>query len=422
MPKTKSSPKTCLICYQPFKKTISSCKCHICVSCWPQIIISKIQESHSLQETIKCPAFECQQELPIISLYHQIPKTLQNQIDKANLNIYLTKTPDIRKCPSSKCNYAGVIDISSSCPEKLRCNVCGTQWREKVHFTKAEKVQESINHLTQHKNNIFSGLWKRLRAKKCPSCEVIIEKNGGCDHMTCSQCQAEFCWIFFRLYPLHSSFPHNMKPIISTIFTLITIGVILLLIFMLPPVNMWIHSTLVPKTVKFFLFYKETIRLIVCLIVGLILSLIFIEFTISSYHKLTKYRDYFPMSKTEMFVRFTVPFVTSFLICYFLYNLAFWKIFEDILSQKLVVKVDDFQNSKMTVIKSESVFKFENQTDPFQDLLENFRKELESIIQDLNLKMENSLRTCYNPSVFIRIYETFLTSFCYPDPSFLSDN
>merc|ERR1712110_399118 len=30
--------------------------------------------------------------------------------------------------------------------------------------------------------------------KECPKCHVRIEKNGGCDHMTCSLCRHEFYW------------------------------------------------------------------------------------------------------------------------------------------------------------------------------------------------------------------------------------
>jgi ariadne-1 len=32
-----------------------------------------------------------------------------------------------------------------------------------------------------------------VKVKKCPKCTEYIEKNGGCDHMTC-RCGHEFWW------------------------------------------------------------------------------------------------------------------------------------------------------------------------------------------------------------------------------------
>ncbi|XP_067049537.1 E3 ubiquitin-protein ligase parkin-like isoform X2 [Acropora muricata] len=32
-------------------------------------------------------------------------------------------------------------------------------------------------------------------SKKCPGCKTNTEKNEGCNHMTCSQCRVEWCWI-----------------------------------------------------------------------------------------------------------------------------------------------------------------------------------------------------------------------------------
>uniref|UniRef100_A0A8C6UPQ6 RING-type domain-containing protein n=1 Tax=Neogobius melanostomus TaxID=47308 RepID=A0A8C6UPQ6_9GOBI len=37
--------------------------------------------------------------------------------------------------------------------------------------------------------------WITFNSKTCPHCFSHIEKNGGCNHMTCSQCKRQFCWI-----------------------------------------------------------------------------------------------------------------------------------------------------------------------------------------------------------------------------------
>jgi hypothetical protein len=36
--------------------------------------------------------------------------------------------------------------------------------------------------------------------KQCPNCYIIIEKDEGCNHMTCINCQFEFCWLCLKKY------------------------------------------------------------------------------------------------------------------------------------------------------------------------------------------------------------------------------
>ena len=30
--------------------------------------------------------------------------------------------------------------------------------------------------------------------KKCPNCSVFTERTGGCNHITCTQCNTHWCW------------------------------------------------------------------------------------------------------------------------------------------------------------------------------------------------------------------------------------
>ncbi len=36
--------------------------------------------------------------------------------------------------------------------------------------------------------------WIEKNCEKCPKCSAPIRKAHGCDHMTCANCQHEFCW------------------------------------------------------------------------------------------------------------------------------------------------------------------------------------------------------------------------------------
>nr|XP_019933809.1 PREDICTED: E3 ubiquitin-protein ligase RNF14-like [Paralichthys olivaceus] len=42
--------------------------------------------------------------------------------------------------------------------------------------------------------DILSEDWVVFNSKSCPHCFCKIEKNGGCNMMTCSQCRQFFCW------------------------------------------------------------------------------------------------------------------------------------------------------------------------------------------------------------------------------------
>jgi hypothetical protein len=42
--------------------------------------------------------------------------------------------------------------------------------------------------------------WIDAHTKKCPKCHSHIEKNEGCDHMTCLKCKHEFCWLCLASY------------------------------------------------------------------------------------------------------------------------------------------------------------------------------------------------------------------------------
>jgi len=42
--------------------------------------------------------------------------------------------------------------------------------------------------------NDMPGPLPRLNIRPCPGCGADTERNGGCSHMTCAQCQVEWCW------------------------------------------------------------------------------------------------------------------------------------------------------------------------------------------------------------------------------------
>lgn len=51
--------------------------------------------------------------------------------------------------------------------------------------------------------------WISVNTKECPKCHSTIEKNGGCNHMTCRKCRHEFCWMCMGVWSEHGNNWYN---------------------------------------------------------------------------------------------------------------------------------------------------------------------------------------------------------------------
>ncbi|KAF7319610.1 RBR-type E3 ubiquitin transferase [Mycena chlorophos] len=51
--------------------------------------------------------------------------------------------------------------------------------------------------------------WIQNNTKECPKSVSTIEKNGGCNHMTCKTCKNEFCWVCMGPWSEHGTTYHS---------------------------------------------------------------------------------------------------------------------------------------------------------------------------------------------------------------------
>ncbi|KAE9394687.1 hypothetical protein BT96DRAFT_1022402 [Gymnopus androsaceus JB14] len=108
--------------------------------------------------------------------------------------------------PTVSCGARGIpgarLSAASSLQDKehvfcFGCNidsdhrpaVCGVA---KLWLRKCEDDSETAN-------------WIKSNTKECGKCESTIEKNGGCNHMTCKKCRHEFCWVCMGPWSEHGS-------------------------------------------------------------------------------------------------------------------------------------------------------------------------------------------------------------------------
>jgi ariadne-1 len=90
-------------------------------------------------------------------------------------------TPMVR-CPNTKCRYAF-------------CHNCKTAWHSDVSC--AQYQQWKLEN--ENAGDLFEE-WKKQHSKACPKCQAPTEKNGGCNHITCTACRHQYCWLCGETY------------------------------------------------------------------------------------------------------------------------------------------------------------------------------------------------------------------------------
>ena len=188
-----------------FFPNMSTCNHRACYDCLQQYLKIEISESRVM---ITCP--ECTE------LIHpnDIRMILNDEeftckYEKFMLRRVLVAEPDARWCPAPDCGYVVIASGCAGCP-KLQCHRpgchtnfcyhCKQEWHPN-QTCDAARAQRSNGRresgdasLNGHHNN------KDTDIKPCPTCKVLIIKmdDGSCNHMTCSVCGTEFCWLCMK--------------------------------------------------------------------------------------------------------------------------------------------------------------------------------------------------------------------------------
>ncbi|CAF1011149.1 unnamed protein product, partial [Didymodactylos carnosus] len=111
------------------------------------------------------------------------------------------------KCPNKSCN--NIVRITDSSSDFVRCR-CGHEFclscKEEPHFPalcKSYKLYMTEVYRNGDLISDFNAIIK-VEGRNCLSCNKFINKNGGCNHMTCL-CGAQFCWTCYGWWSEHTA-------------------------------------------------------------------------------------------------------------------------------------------------------------------------------------------------------------------------
>mmetsp|Transcript_12344 Transcript_12344/g.13658 ORF Transcript_12344/g.13658 Transcript_12344/m.13658 type:complete len:491 (+) Transcript_12344:30-1502(+) len=196
----KKLPETieCPICIDDVKMEdayMFDCGHSYCRECLDMYVKEKINQNDVLD--LCCPHPECDSEIPHNHLKELVDTETFDRYDELALKAALNRDPNCRWCPS--CGDAIIGDPQY---RRLRCYSCSHEFcfecNEDFHVGTCEDFQ---------KWKVENGLvdekyveWADENTRKCPKCKSRIQKNSGCNHMTCGNCNYQFCWLCGRKY------------------------------------------------------------------------------------------------------------------------------------------------------------------------------------------------------------------------------
>uniref|UniRef100_A0A6B2LFL4 RBR-type E3 ubiquitin transferase n=1 Tax=Arcella intermedia TaxID=1963864 RepID=A0A6B2LFL4_9EUKA len=195
----------CPICFNDYPISnicvLDSCFHRFCKECIEEWIKTKVNDKEVT--VITCPDNRCLKQIT----YNEVcsiltDKNLLAKYEKFTLEKSLETIPDLRWCPRPGCGNAmigGKKTLMMRCtnPSCLFCFCfnCKEEWHADATCTQYQQWKKDNASGTDR-----AKLWIQQHTKACPSCHVAIEKNGGCNHMTCRGCHYEFCWICMGRY------------------------------------------------------------------------------------------------------------------------------------------------------------------------------------------------------------------------------
>ncbi|NXF73286.1 RN217 ligase, partial [Sclerurus mexicanus] len=189
---------SCRVCLEEKPiKPLSCCKKAVCEECLRRYLSSQVQLG---QADIKCPITECSEHLDETTVLYNLP---HDDIIKYKYFLELSRIDSSTKpCPQCKhfttFRRRGHIPTPAKLENKYKiqcpscqfvwCFKCHSPWHEGVNCKEYKKGDKLLRHWA---NEIEHG---QRNAQKCPKCKIHIQRTEGCDHMTCSQCNTNFCY------------------------------------------------------------------------------------------------------------------------------------------------------------------------------------------------------------------------------------
>lgn len=223
----------CNICMEEFSGSdcarVRACGHIFCKQCLVRSIEEDIENGKN-SGSPGCPG--CDNLIHPVEIRQVVPPGVYERYETMLLNRTLSAMPNVVECPREGCGHPVMLEDDFT---QGVCTACHFDFCAKCHQDfhpdtacvtgpLADLTPDEARDLVERYNNageqgqemmekqhgklnilkiideVASNSFIASNCKPCPNCKSPIQKNGGCNHMTCRKCGYEFCWVCFAKY------------------------------------------------------------------------------------------------------------------------------------------------------------------------------------------------------------------------------
>ncbi|KAF1809416.1 hypothetical protein P152DRAFT_452093 [Eremomyces bilateralis CBS 781.70] len=189
------------------------CGHRFCANCYKQYLAQKVKDEGEAAH-IKCPGDGCNRIVDSKSVDLLVSTDLKDRYQTLLIRTYVDDKENLKWCPAPNCEYAidcGVKprELATVVPT-VRCK-CSHDWCFGCTLNDHQPAPCRLvrKWLKKCEDDSETANWISAHTKECPKCQSTIEKNGGCNHMTCRKCRHEFCWMCMGHWQEHGNSWYN---------------------------------------------------------------------------------------------------------------------------------------------------------------------------------------------------------------------
>ncbi|XP_044955916.1 probable E3 ubiquitin-protein ligase ARI7 [Hordeum vulgare subsp. vulgare] len=209
--KSKAKKLTCDLCFDahpPGQMRSAGCGHLYCRVCWRGYVRAAVEDG------ARCLSLRCPEPSCSAAVIRDLVDDVADEEDKQRyagfaLRSYVEESKSMRWCPAPGCGlaveYLGgeslseQLDVVCECGHGF-CILCAEESHLPVPCRTVREWKAKNSSESESTN------WVLANTKLCPKCRRPIEKNTGCNHMTCRDpCGHQFCWICLADYRGHTT-------------------------------------------------------------------------------------------------------------------------------------------------------------------------------------------------------------------------